>query len=437
MRDGLPRASVLDTLALLGEVVVPTLGKGVLVRRPHVVGLAETLGLDSRAVKRMQRLRKKYGRGPLMTAMPGRKQAVILAPEHVEQVLQGAPEPFSPATAEKRAALAHFEPKVALISTPPERTVRRRFNEEVLEFKCPVHSMADTFLEVVAEEARAMLGKAGPELAWGDFFETWYRIVRRIILGRGAADDHELTDMLAKLRGAGNWAFFHPGRPSLRERFLTRLSEHLARGEPGSLAEVIAKMPKHPDMEPVHQVPQWLFAFDPGAMASFRALAVLATHEREAERARAEIADRDWKDLPFVRACILDSLRLWPTTPAILRETTRDVAFDTGTMPKNTHVMIFAPYFHRDDENLDYAHRFHPDLWLSETPGGGWPLVPFSGGPAACPARDFVPMIGSAMMAHILEGRRLALPRPDRLDPAKPMPGTLDNYTLKLRLSAG
>jgi hypothetical protein len=359
---------------------------------------------------------------------------VLLAPEHVEQVLLGAPEPFSPATHEKNSALSHFEPKNSLISKPPERAVRRAFNESVLEFRCPTHSLADRFLDVVADEAKTMLAKVGAELSYQDFFYTWYRMVRRIVLGDGAADDHELTDMLATLRKAGNWGFIHPGRPKLREKFLARLSEHLARTEEGSLASLIGKMPKSPDMEPAHQVPQYLFAFDPGAMATFRTLALLATHETERARARTEIEERPWRDLPFLRACILDSLRLWPTTPAILRETTQDVEFDTGVMPKNTHVLIFAPFFHRDDENLAYAHRFNPDIWLSEKPGGGWPLVPFSGGPAACPARDFVPMIGSAMMANILNCRRVGLKDPSRLDPGKDLPGTLDNYSLKLIL---
>ncbi|MDP2354469.1 MAG: cytochrome P450 [Beijerinckiaceae bacterium] len=430
----LPRASAWDTITLLTDVIIPTLGKGVIIRRPRMVGLAERLGLDSRAVRRMQALRKKYGKGPLITALPGRRQAVLLAPDHVEQVLAGAPEPFSPRTQEKASALSHFEPKNSLISKLPERTVRRAFNESVLEFRCPTHSLADRFCEVVAEETKILLAKCGAELSYDDFFHTWSRLVRRIVLGDGAAEDHELTDMLAKLRRAGNWGFLHPGRPKLRDKFLARLSEHLDRAEDGSLAGIIGKMPKSPEMEPTHQVPQYLFAFDPGGMATFRALAVLATHEQEAARARTEISERPAKDLPFLRACILDSLRLWPTTPAILRETTQDVEFDTGVMPKDTHVLIFAPYFHRDDENLSYAHRFNPDIWLSEKPGGGWPLVPFSGGPAACPARDFVPMIRSAMMADILKGHRLGLKNPERLDPSKDMPGTLDNYSLKLTL---
>lgn len=103
--------TVQETLAVTAEVLAPTLAKGPIIRRPQVVGLIERFELDRRAVRRMQQLRNKYGAGPLLLRTPpGRKQALILDPEHVYRVLDGSPEPFSPASSEKRAALSHFEP---------------------------------------------------------------------------------------------------------------------------------------------------------------------------------------------------------------------------------------------------------------------------------------------------------------------------------------
>ncbi|WP_230532768.1 cytochrome P450 [Microvirga roseola] len=425
-------ASIADTLAMFAEVALPTLGKGIIIRRPMIVALAEALGLDSRAVKRMQRLRAKYGAGPLVFPVPGRRQAVILNPDHVHRVLTGTPEPFTPATKEKNSVLGHFEPDVSLISPLPERRNRRRFNGEVLEEGCPVHSKADAFMPVVQEEAETLLARSRGEIAWEHFATAWHKIVRRVVLGDAARDDHELTDMLAKLRAVSNWAFLHPGREDLAVQFHKRLNQHLARAEPGSLAARIAQIPKDEETSPSDQVAHYLFAFDPGGMASFRTMALLATHPDARMRAQAEIdaaGQEGRKNLPLVRACFLDSLRLWPTTPAIFRETTEDVEWDGGTVPKNTHILIFTPFFHRDDERLYYAHRFNPDLWLQNEPGNGWPLVPFSGGPGICPARDFVPMMGSAMIAALMSAREIVLKNPP-LDPGKPLPGTLDNYSL-------
>lgn len=85
--NALSRASVLDTLAVLRDVVLPTLGKGPLVRRRRVVGMAERAGMSEKAVQRMQALRSGYGPGPLLLRVPFRKQAVILSAEDARAVL--------------------------------------------------------------------------------------------------------------------------------------------------------------------------------------------------------------------------------------------------------------------------------------------------------------------------------------------------------------
>jgi cytochrome P450 len=436
----LPKASLSDTLGIIADVIVPTLSKGVIIRRPRVVGLAESLNLDQRAVRRLQRVRAKYGTGPLLLAIPLRSQAVILEPEHVHRVLDGSPEPFSPATSEKRSALSHFEPDVSLITPGPERAERRRFNDEVLDSGRPVHGMADDFLAVLEEEAERILAqvRATRELTWDGFIDPWFRMVRRVVLGQAAADDRELTDILVRLRQAANWAFLRPKRKGLREQFHERVNGYLARAEEGSLAAAIAAMPKSAATAPSDQVAQWLFAFDPAGMATFRALALLASHPDHAERARQETREfgpKRCRNLPYLRACLRESLRLWPTTPAILRQSTQETRWETGSMPKGTGILIFAPYFHRDDERLPYAHRFAPELWLDERVRGGWPLVPFSAGPAICPAQHLVPMLGSAMLAALLSEGDWRLDRPKRLAPGNPLPGTLDNYSLRFILS--
>jgi hypothetical protein len=251
------RASVRDSLAVAAEVFMPNVAKGVIIRRPRVVGMAERLELDRRGVRRMQRLRARYGEGPLMLRVPGRTQAVILAPDDVHRVLDESPEPFATATTEKRAALAHFEPKGALISHLPERAERRRYNEEVLESDNPMHRLAHRFVPVVQEEGRKILASAyrAGVLNWETFSQGWFRVVRRVVFGDSARDDHELTDMIAELRSNGNWAFLKPRREDLRKRFFARMQSYLDRAEPGSLAAVMARTRTTEVTAPLHQVP--------------------------------------------------------------------------------------------------------------------------------------------------------------------------------------
>ncbi len=130
----------------------------------------------------------------------------------------------------------------------------------------------------------------------------------------------------------------------------------------------------------------------------------------------------------------MESLRLWPTTPMILRQTTRETEWESGIMPAHTGILIYAPFFHRDDRRLPYADRFSPELWLEERSAADWPLIPFSGGPAICPGQYLVLLLTSAMLAALIDNRQIRLKPPTRLDPSRPLPGMLDNYSLRFEI---
>lgn len=433
-RAGLPHASALDTLAFAADVFLPVFAKGVIVRRPWVEGMWARTGVEDRGVRRMQRLRDKYGDGPLVLGLPVRRQAVVLSPGDVHRVLRESPQPFSTASSEKRAALGHLEPKGALVSDGAERADRRRFNEEVLDHGHCVHGMADALLPIVREEAAAIrrVARQRGVLDWEAFSQGWFRMVRRVVFGDAAREDHALSEMTYGLRKAANWAFLRPRRTVLRERFFDRIGKYLDLAEPGSLAARAAQVRKTPTTEPHQQVAQWLFAFDPAGMATFRALALLAAHPEQGRAARDEALAGDPRQLPLLRAAVLEALRLWPTTPMILRQTTDATHWEAGAMSRRSGVLIYVPFFHRDETRLPFAHRFTPDLWLRERGDADWPLVPFSGGPAICPARHLVQMLASAMLAALIDQQVPLLVQPRALDTAR-LPATLDHFTLRFR----
>jgi hypothetical protein len=198
---GLAHASTLDTTRVITTVVLPLVARGVLLRRPQVVALAERLDADRRAVHLLQRLRTRYGPGPLRLRVPGRSVALVLSPEGVHRVLSGSPEPFAVANREKRGALSHFQPHGVLVSHGQLRAARRRVNEEVLDFHRPMHRLAEAIAAKVVEEARPLLpGDSLRSLSWDEFATCWWRAVRRVVLGDAARNDYALTDLLARLR---------------------------------------------------------------------------------------------------------------------------------------------------------------------------------------------------------------------------------------------
>jgi cytochrome P450 len=337
-------------------------------------------------------------------------------------VLAETPEPFAADSSEKQAALAHFQPEGVLISHGAARAERRRFNEAVLETACPVHSFAPALTALVEAET-ASLRRMG-SVSWPEFKRAWYRMVREAVFGTAARDDEALTDTLEKLRANANWAFMKPRQRRLRDGFLASVRERLARAEPGSLG-ALARACETPGSAPEDQVAHWLFAFDAAGMAAFRTLAMLAIHPEVAARAR--------ESAEFRRACILETLRLWPTTPAVLRQTTDETAWEQGVLPPGAGLLIHLPYFHRDSSRIPYADRFVPGIWLDGR-AEAWPFVPFSAGPASCPARNLVLFLASAWIAALMRDRDVALPAGTAPDPAK-LPATFDHFPLRLNFA--
>jgi cytochrome P450 len=435
--DPPPRiASAVDTARVLGVAVGPIVAQGVIARRRRMVALAGKFDTDRRGVRLLQEIRDRYGAGPVPLRLPGRSVALVLDPADVARVLAGAPEPFAPASWEKRGALRHFQPHGVLVSRGEVREQGRAFNESVLDTGHPLHRHAAAITRVVREEAGALRDTAvsGGVLGWDAFITAWWRVVRRVVLGDGARDDHELTDDLTVLRNAGNWSGLAPRHYAVHARFRRGLSAHLGRAEPGSLAAIMAGTPSAAGTDPVDQVPQWLFAFDPAGAVTLRTLALIAAHAEVRARVDDELAGRDLdtpQDLPLLRASVLESVRLWPTTPLLLRDTTEPTQWRDGTLPAGTALMIPTWFLHRDDQTRRDADLFSPDSWLTGDRDTDPAVVPFSAGPAVCPGRELVLFTASSVLSTLLAGHDLTVLPPGLIDPANPLPGGLDPFTLR------
>jgi cytochrome P450 len=381
-------SSRLDTARVLATVLLPTLAKGVIVRRPGVMAAAERLQSDTRAIDTMRHLRDRYGPEPVRLRITGRSVAMLVDPADVGRLLAESPDPFALATQEKKAALKHFQPHGVLISEGQERQRLRELNERALR---PENVPAEAIVRDEADLLTRHVMSTG-ELTWDSFAQAWWRIARRIVLGAGARGDDQLTDDLKALRQNANWAFLHPKRRDLRERFQHRLDEHLARREEGSLAAQPGDLSG--------QVPHWLFAFDAAGIVTMRALAVGARGMHG----------------------ILESARLWPTTPVILRESTKPTRWHGTWLPENTEFVVFTPFFHRDPDRLPFADRYAPEIWDGPRDPA---IVPFSAGPGECPGRDLVLTTAATMLDTLSE--HLSFPAL-----SDPLPGTLNHFGIRM-----
>ncbi|MFC7403650.1 cytochrome P450 [Georgenia alba] len=431
----LPRLSFADTARVAAGVFGPILAQGVIVRRPAVVGLAERLDTHRQAARILGDLRERYGRGPVLLAIPGRDLAVVLDPDDAARVLEESPHPFTPANREKVTALRHFEPHGVLISDAEHRMIRRPWNEEVLDHREELHRLHQHVVRVVREEVAGLEGL--PVLDWDAQAAAFWRVVRRVVLGDAARDDHELTDLMVDLRAQANWAFLRPRSTRRLRRLGELLRRHVAEAPPESLAAVVARTPGLPGTAPLGQMPQWLFAFDAAGIATHRALALLAAHPQVLAQVRAEDPSAHRGLRPTARATVLESLRLWPTTLTILRDGVAETDWSGRTAPAGTGFAIVSSYFHRDAGRLAWADAFAPEIWQDDRAQTSRAIVPFSAGPARCPGRTLVLDVTSELLAATVGRFDVTAVPPVRVRTGGPVPRTLAHTGLRFRLTPG
>lgn len=429
--DAAHRLTGLPALRALIDLAGASVAAGPIARRKLTVGLLERRQADRRALDRLHALRAEHGSGPVELVLPGRRFIIPLEPRDVGRILDGSPTPFHPASWEKRRALEQFQPHAVLITCGPLRAPRRALNEAALDTPQELHHLAAPFAAAIAEEAAVLTADTlrRGTLSSADFTKAWWKLVRRLVLGSQARDDDRVTDDLWMLRRAANWSFALPRQARRRARFEEQIYRYAENADPESLLGALTAIPSSGDLDPLGQLPHWLFAFDAAGMASVRAAALLATHPDQL--ARCELEEPDQPLLrPHLRACVQESVRLWPTTPALLRETTADTTWGGTTIEAGASVLICAPAFHRDNDELPFANEFVPEIWTDGRAEGYPQLVPFSAGPARCPGQNLVLFVTSSFLAQLFSRLRLQL-KSSALSPGRPLPLTLNQFGLE------
>jgi cytochrome P450 len=447
--DGFPSASLLENLRFNALVIVPNAVQGIIRRRPAAVAAATKAGTDRLATRFLHVLRRSHGPGPVWVRVVRDPALLLLSVDDVRRVLAGSPDPFASDPEAKRKGMGAFQPDGLTISRGELWKNRRRFAEAVLDTGRPVHRLADRFLAVVREEVDALLdevdgreaGERAAELEWETWHAAFRRLTRRIVLGDGARDDEELSEMLAELMSKGNGMPSEP--PDELEPFMERIRAYVSAAEQGSLVGLFGKAPSDTETKVEGQVPHWLFAMkDTLAANAFRALALIATHPRQAGRVADELAETgeggpadaaEVAVLHYLEACLHEAMRLWPTTPMLSRETLDETEWHGVAVPAGTQVLFVNAFFHRDRDSHEFADRFYPEAWTEGEAADDWSFNHFSHGPQGCPGAGLTLFVGKALLADVLTRRRVHLREP-RLDPDEKLPHMLNFFDLRFAL---
>ncbi|GAA2215180.1 cytochrome P450 [Nonomuraea monospora] len=441
-----PHASTLESLLFALLYSLPEYARGIVVRRPLMTRLIARVGAQAAAQRLCMRLRVRHGGRSIYVRGPRGKVLVLLAQGDVERVLGGSDSVFSLRTEEKWRGFSPLQPDSLLLSRGETRKDRRRFNSAVLGRASG--ELAPRIDQVMAEELDGVLGRGPGPVDWAGLRGGYDRAVLRLVLGDAARDDVRILAAVNALRREGNWLGLRLPRPGrtrrLRAVVTSGIERHLAAATAGglavlgrsptslsgSLANFAAEAPTTARTCPAGQVPHWLMALEGiGSTVLGPTLALIAGHPEHYERARSE-ARATSSDRRHLRACLNESLRLWPLVATLPRVVTEPTGWHDGTLPAGTDILIPVAVHSRNPQ-IGYADHFTPQAWLDGRAEADWSIVPFSAGPAHCPGSDLGITVAASALATLLRQYDFR-PVGPRLGPGRLLPKALDPFTLRL-----
>lgn len=300
--------------------------------------------------------------------------------------------------------------------------------------------LAPVMTEAAAERAAAWRHRSGETLdVLAEMAQLAAEIICRTLFGRalGAAAAVEVTEAFSRyqslvaqtdlpsLLGLPAW-WPRPPRPRLRAqvRRIHTVVERLvagARADPASLLGAMAAsgglsaealrneavtlfLAGHETTANVMAWAWYLLSQEPAAAARLRAEARAALAGRAAGHA-------DLARLPFTRAVVEETLRLYPPIPLLGREAQAAFTLAGHPVPQGALVLVAPWLLHRHRKYWPQPDEFRPERFLPEAPPPPrHAFIPFSLGPRVCTGAGFAMAEAVICLATLAQEFTLALP---------------------------
>ncbi|XP_003741296.1 probable cytochrome P450 49a1 [Galendromus occidentalis] len=124
-------------------------------------------------------------------------------------------------------------------------------------------------------------------------------------------------------------------------------------------------------------------------------------------RSSDAVTAKDLNDIPYIKACLKESLRLFPSITGVYRKFDKDVVFSGYNVPKGT--VVFADFYitGRNPKYFEEPEKFKPERWLKKGEGHAYGSLPFSFGPRMCLGRRVAELELWVLMIKLMQNFRL------------------------------
>ncbi|XP_031102608.1 cytochrome P450 93A2-like [Ipomoea triloba] len=155
---------------------------------------------------------------------------------------------------------------------------------------------------------------------------------------------------------------------------------------------------------------------DTSAITVEWALAELINHPETMEKASQEldsmignnrlVEESDISNLPYLQAIVKETLRLHPTGPMIVRESTEDCVVGGYNIPAKTRLFVNVWGINRDPRHWENPLEFQPERFLSgefDVRGQHYEFLPFGSGRRGCPGTSLAMQVVQTSLAAMIQ----------------------------------
>ncbi|MCP3659663.1 MAG: cytochrome P450 [Bacteroidetes bacterium] len=410
-------------------MLVSILERGILTYRPHWWELTDLFIKDKSGVKAYYEAKNEYQRPIAPISFINKTINIVADNNCVKQILLQSAGPSEGLfrVGEVKENLFHpFMPKNVGRSYGKEWRGRRDVNDKVL-FYNKLHSYSQIYNDFIRKKINewknnGKLPQVGPR-----FFDRAKTIVTKIVFGDSEKEMpkeiFEMLDDANTLKNILNKNYKIPEK--IMGPVKTYFKNNIRNPKPNSLVELAVKneekfycpyikRKKCQEDEIMNQIPHWIFPLLKDLFATTpRTLMMICSHPYVLNKLKNELESIDIKNAKdiynakYLRACVLEILRLNSTVITMLRRLNKNYSFDLAEKykyKKNDQFLILTNSVNREIEKFKKPNKFRPDRFIKDPDlEKSHYAIMFGQGPQECPGKEIGIFVVASFIAHYLK----------------------------------
>ncbi|GLH07256.1 Probable cytochrome P450 4d20 [Gryllus bimaculatus] len=121
---------------------------------------------------------------------------------------------------------------------------------------------------------------------------------------------------------------------------------------------------------------------------------------------RSPVTEDAMEQMTYLKACLKESLRVFPIAMGNIRETQKDIVLSDYQVPKGVDVFLCHMVMSQDEQHYPRPMAFEPERWLRGGPQAHtahpFTTMPFGFGPRTCVGRRFAELEVLTLVAKVL-----------------------------------